>query len=625
VTLALQKQLSEKHLFKAGVDVSHLHSIDSYSSDSFAFFGALLGLINGFPEQYFLPAQFISPSDPEGCLTAVGCSWAYRGPYANATQLKFPQFDQVGNVDRQDYSLYVSDKWSPNDKFNAEFGARLDAATYRMPTPGIDPTYCTTAYLPLTWVPPTAANWDPANGKFNCDAKATFSFPNDAVKPKVPEPQIGLSYRMGTNTALRLTYRRAVQFVSIGDVAFGDVDPNAYLIPYGMIPTFEPFGAGTSSCGFAGTAQQAAPGQMAPAPLAVPCRNFGEQLYWINQNFDGIAFQTVRPTTSDNYEFTFQHQFASGLLNGVAVSISPWYRNQHDTRAAEASPLVGSNGQPVVSNGAILFGPPVITNNGKEHATGIDFNLTRQVPYGISGQLTMTYINEFSSVIPLSVSEDFYPSIEPASLALGNIYRVGFLSPFQGTLALSYQTRNGWRINPRFTYNIGYPTGQGLLTAAYVNGVPFNVPNTNAVASTAPGGPACYVDPQNPGSVLNPVLLGCSGASEASSPGGKLTPPNSFTNVTIEYSPPTTHLTLGFDVENLFDQTYSGAQFSARYQPIATGISGPLSGFSTNPVNYTNYPSAWPQYGSFIKTNGPWAVFPSNIGRTFYFYVKTRL
>jgi hypothetical protein len=587
--------------------------------------GSLFGLFNGFPEQFFLPAQFVPPSDTNCPYlgTPIGCSWAYQGPYKNATQLSFPQFDQVGTVDRNDYSIYLSDKWTPNDRLNVQLGARLDMTSYFLPQPGIDPAYCTTAYLPITWVPPTT--FDAADG-WKCDAQATFAFPNDAVHPKVPEPLAGISYRLGSSDAVRVTYRRAVQFVPIGDVAFGQVDAPAYIGPWGMIPPYEPFGPGTSFCGLAGTAQATAAGQTSPAALAVPCRNFGEQLYWINQNFDGIAFQTARPTTSDNYQFTYQHQFnGGGLLGGMAVSVSPWYRNQHDTIASEASPLIGPNGQPEVVNGSLIFGPPLLTNSGKEKATGVDFNLTREVPYGLSGQLTMTYINEFSSVIPLSSLEDFYPTIEPASVALGNIYRVGFLSPFQGTLALSYQTHGGWRINPRYTWNIGYPTGQGLLTAAYVNGVPYNIPNTNAVASTAPAGPACFIDPQNPGSVFNPVEVGCRGNAETSSPGGKLTPGNSFLNLTVEYGQPSSRLVYGFDVENIFDQVYSGAVFSSRYQPIANGISGPLSGFSTNPFNYTTYPSAWPQYGSFIKSNGTYVSVPSNPGRSFFVYIKARL
>lgn len=624
LTISLQKQLSERHLLRAGIDLSHLQPIDSYLSDSFSFYGSYIGALYGFFDQYALPYAFIPNSDPNCPLGPgtpdVSCGWAYQGQYANRSQLTFPQFDQVSTVPRQDYSFYLSDKWSPSDRLNIEAGARLDMATYRVPTPGVDPYYCTSRYyIPATWTPNPNYNANAAFGNGNCPFNATFDVSNAQTKPKVFEPDLGISYRLGANSSVRLTYRKAVQFVPIGTFDFGDVDQAAYERVYGKMGTYDPFGVGTT-CGYWGTALDG-------NPLQVPCRDFGEQLYWINQNFDGPAIQPARPTTSDNYEVTFSHQFTSGALNGIAVSISPWYRMQHDTVAAESSPIY-QNGQPVLVNGQFLFGPQITTNNGKEHATGVDFNLTREVAYGLSAQLTATYINEFSSVIPLSGSEDFYPTIQPASVALGNIYRVGFLSPFQSTLALSYTTRSGWRFNPRFTYDIGYPTGQGLLTAAYVNNVPYNVPNTNAVAGSAPAGPACFIDPMNPGNIFTPNEVGCFGNANTSSPGGKLTPPNSRLGLTIEYSPPASKVTLGMDVENIFNEVYSGALLNSRYQPLATGISGPLTGYSTSGVNYlagSTYPSAWPHYGSMIKTNGPWVNIPNGAGRTFYFYVKTRL
>lgn len=421
---------------------------------------------------------------------------------------------------------------------------------------------------------------------------------------------MGVSYKLGADTALRLTYNRAVQFVPIASVDFGEVDRAAYVKTYGNLAPFDPYGFGTA-CGQTG--------------YFVNCRSLGDQLYWSNQNFDGIAYQPARPTTSDNWQFTLEHQFTGKFLNGTALSISPWYRKQHDTIANESSPIL-QNGQPVVINGSVQFGPPVLTNDGKEQATGIDFNLTRSVAYGLSAQLTATYINELSSVIPLSSSEDFYPSISPASVALGNLYRVGFISPFQSTLSLSYHTRNGWRVTPRYTYNIGYPTGVGLLTATYINGTPFNVPNTNGnTIGSAPAGPACFIDPMNPGSLFNPNEAACRGEAESSSPGGKLTSPQGFLDMTVEYNAPNSPLTFGFDVANIFNQVYGGAQLNGRYQPIATGISGPLTGWSTSDVNYTAFPSAWPQYGPYLNPTGVYVNNPSGLGRTFYFYIQTKV
>jgi hypothetical protein len=620
ITASIQKQLSDKHLLQAGVDYSRLHPIFDYQSEPFGLFAALTG---SFPDQFVLPYAFINPNDPDGCpfQTAFGlppsvqCGYAYTA-FPNATQLNYPEFHEVATVQRNDYSAYISDKWQPNDRLNVQLGVRLDAAGYQMPAPGIDPFTCTTQYLPTTWTPPTTFN--EANG-FVCNAKATFNFPDNAIKPKVWQPRFGLSYKLGNDTSIRVTYNRAVQFVPIADFDFGETPAGAYTTAYGKLAPWDPLGLGPDNlnCG--------SPTIVSGASMQVPCRNFGEQLYWINQNFDGIAFQPARPTTSDNYQLTISHQFTSGFLNGVAISVAPWYRNQHDTIAAASSPILTASGQPLVINGVIQFGPAILSNSGKEHATGIDLNITRQVAYGLSGQFTATYINEFSSVIPLSTNEDFFPSIVPASIALGNVYRVGFLSPFQGTLGLTYRTRSGWRFNPRYTYNIGYPTGVGTTTAAFVNNVAANLPNTNVLPGAAPSGPYYYIDPMNPGSFFSPNIVANRGESETSSPGGKLTPPNGFLNLSVEYSPPTSNLSYGFDVLNIFDQVFSGAQLSARYQPIATGISGPLSGYSTSPINYTNYPSAWPRYGAFMNGGNVWVNTPNAIGRTFFFYVKARI
>jgi hypothetical protein len=613
VTASLQKQLSEKHLLQVGADYSRLHPIFNYISEPFGLFAALTG--TGL-DQVVLPFAFINNNDPDGCPLGPGaCGYAYNA-FPNATQLRYPPFFEVATIQRNDYSAYLSDKWQPNDRLNVQIGVRLDAAGYQMPKPGIDPYSCTTQYLPTTWTPPTTFN---AADGFVCNAKATFSLPDDAVKPKVWQPRFGLSYKLGNDTAVRITYNRAVQFVPIADFDFAETPQGPYTSGYGKLAPYDPLGLGPDNlnCGM--------PTVVSGASMQVPCRNFGEQLYWINQNFDGIAFQPARPTTSDNYQLTISHQFTTGFLNGVAISVSPWYRNQHDTIAAASSPILTASGQPLVINGVIQFGPAVLSNNGKEHATGIDLNVTRQVAFGLSGQLTASYINEFSSVIPLSTNEDFFPSIVPASIALGNVYRVGFLSPFQATLGLTYRTRSGWRFNPRYTYNIGYPTGVGTTTAAFVNNAALNLPNTNVLPGSAPSGPYYYIDPMNPGSFINPNIVANRGESETSSPGGKLTPPNGFLNLSVEYSPPTSRLSYGVDVINIFDQVFSGAQLSARYQPIATGISGPLSGFSTSPINYTNYPSANPQYGAFMNGGNVWVNTPNAIGRTFFFYVKARI
>jgi hypothetical protein len=288
-------------------------------------------------------------------------------------------------------------------------------------------------------------------------------------------------------------------------------------------------------------------------------------------------------------------------------------------------PLLGPGGVPIRNpDGTYRFNPPVVTNKGTNHATGLEFLLTKDaIATGLSGQFTATYINEFSNVIPLSASEDFFPSIPPASLLLGNLYRVGFLSPFQTSLDLNYETKSGWRISPQFTYNIGYPTNAGLVTAAFINGNPYNIPNTNFSGSinVAPNGTTQYVDPEDPGSLFNPNIAATRGTPESTWPGGKLTHPVTSANSTFEYNLGHNHL-IGLTVTNIFNSIYSGPSLNANYQPVATGLSGPLSGLHTLPF----YPQlGQANYGPLTRGQDAYINLPNATGRTYYIYFQQKI
>ena len=334
--------------------------------------------------------------------------------------------------------------------------------------------------------------------------------------------------------------------------------------------------------------------------------------------------------TQNEYTITFEHQFTKGLLRGVALSVAPWTLHQYNTEASVSQPVLQSNGQPLIENNTVVNGPAVATNLGTEYASGVDLNVTKENPVGLSGQFTASYINEFSSVIPTSGSEDFFPSIPYSSALAGNIYRVGFISPFQATLGLTYKTLSGWRINPRLSYNEGYPIGEGTLTAVLLNGKAYNVPNTNVLpgsaASSSGVGSPLYVDPLDPGSVFNPNIAATNGFAQGQSAGSKLSPANFYANITLEYSPPSRPWKIGFDVENIFNRYYgqAGAAFNARFQPLATGIGGPLTGASSNATDYT-VPYANPLYSSAYGGNGVFVNFPNQQGRNYYAYFSVKI
>lgn len=580
------KQLSAKHLVKLGGSYAYLHPVYDQVSNNW---GLESTIFSGNNEIYdFLP-------NDANCPAPKGSTCGYLAPYFPNGLPKVPNNIETSASNRQDFSLYVNDTFTPNTKLKLDVGMRMDGANYRLPAPGIDPATCDFLYLPQpgTYNPPSS------KAPPGTCPTAKFNVTKDQTQPRIFEPVIAASYQLGARDAVRATYGRSVEFAPLGQIDF--YDPPGYYSGFNKVP------ATANTCGIFGNQY---------------CANYGEQLYWDNQfNFQGIPLQPVKPEVFNNYDFSYSHQFASGL----AFKITPFYRLAYDATASTQTPKIGPNGQPITNaNGNVLYNPSVVTNLGSNRAAGIELNLTKDAPTGLSGQFTATYINEFSNVIPLSASEDFFPSIPPASLALHNVYRVGFISPFQTTLALSYRTKSGWRINPQFQYNIGYPIGAGQFGAVFVNGVPYNLPNTNVTSGIngSPRGAVQYIDPMNPGSLFAPNIAATRGTPEGAFPGGVLSHPNSTANMTIEYTNRRGNA-FGLTVNNVFNALFHGPELNTRYQPVATGLSGPFTG--TIPGAYLYPQLGFANYPAAVKGQNAYVNFPRETPRTFYFYVQTHL
>jgi hypothetical protein len=591
VTADMTTQLGDKNVLKFGADYAYLRPVYDQPGAGFGVLSTIFGggdISSGLGAFEFLDFLPNNANCPFG-LGVCG----YLSAYLPSLPARIPQNLEQSIATRQDFSLYIDDTISASSRLQIEPGLRFDGVNYRMPTPAVDPSTCTTLYLPATWN--TSGTGCPT---------ATFNVTKDQTQPRIPEPRLAFSYELGGNDAVRASYGRSVEFPPLGQIDF--YDPPAAYSGYSKIPSNDTFnGGGPASCGIVG--------------FQVPCKNYGEQLLWENQNtIQGVPLQPVKPELFDNYDVSYSHQFHGGY----AFKLTPWYRRGYQATASVQSPVL-VNGKPVPNgSGGFLFLPPVVTNKGSNRATGVEVLVTKEAPTGLSGQFTATYINEFSNVIPLSGSEDFFPSIPPASLQLGNLYRVGYLSPFQTTLDLNY-AKNGWRISPQFQYNIGYPNSAGLLAAAYINGIPYNLLNTNASGgiNAAPNGTVQYIDPMDPGSFFNPHIAATRGTPESSWPGGKLSHPITLANMTIEYSLKHNQI-LGMTVNNLFDSIAGGPSLNARYQPVATGFSGPLTGQHSQPF----FPGLGQyNYGSIIRGQNAYVNYPNGTPRNFYFYFQVKV
>ncbi len=601
VTADFQKQLSDQHLMKVGADYSYLHPVYDQPSNYFAMLSYLLGggdPVTGLGAWEFY--DFMSPSNPD-CAASCGYILSF---FPNG--IKIPDNLEQSVSNRQDFSLYANDTWSPNSAVKMDLGVRLDGANYRLPTPGIDPSTCTSLYLPDpgSWKPSTTGGCPTAT--FNNVSKAE-------IQPRIVEPRFAFSWQLGSNNDLRFSYGRSVEFPPLGQVDL--YDPLSYFHQFANIPSFDWLGSVLT-------------GSPTPALCGIPgyqvtCKNYADQLLWENQNtIEGVPLQPVKPETFNNYDLSFEHQFSGG----VSAKLTPWFRRGYDATAAVQSPVI-VNGKPVrLPDGSYQFNPATFTNLGVNRATGVELLVTKEGSYGLTGQFSATYINEFSNVIPLSGSEDFFPSIPPASLALGNLYRVGFLSPFQTSLDLNYKTRSGWRISPQYQWNIGYPLSAGTVSAAFIDGIPFNILNTNVTQgfNTAPNGSTQYIDPMNPGSFFNPNIAATRGTDEGVDPGSKLSHASGNLNLTVEKDLAHSQL-LGVTVTNVFNALYSGATLNNHYQPVATGLAGPLTGI--NPLAYDpNYAGlGYVNESALIRGQNAYYNSPNNFGRTYYFYYQLKL
>ncbi|MBV9646214.1 MAG: hypothetical protein JO043_01980 [Candidatus Eremiobacteraeota bacterium] len=132
---------------------------------------------------------------------------------------------------------------------------------------------------------------------------------------------------------------------------------------------------------------------------------------------------------------------------------------------------------------------------------------------------------------------------------------------------------------------------------------------------------ACFVNPQDPGSIFHPNLAACRGAEAATAGPGTLRSPASLeTDVTVELAKPNTGMTYGIALTNLFNQTADIPIFNVArpLQPIATGQSYCLPGNTSKGPGYGPPVAVGSSCSSYI-------VFPNQQPLAVRAYVQVRL
>jgi hypothetical protein len=508
-------------------------------------YGGLTNLIN----QPGAPPGF-------GQSAAVNVQCGFLAPYFPHGIPRFPAEVELPETSQQVYGWFVQDRLQIGKYANAQVGLRLDGYNFLYPTdPANPPTVTATEHQRLF------------------------------------EPHVGISRAITPVDSLRVTYGRTLSIPEPGIA--GDFISRAAFNAYNGIPSFN------NLTGFACNGPGGGPFLTACAP-GVPagkaatycginfnqtCTSYADQLFWLVRDARVQSqLNALEGATFTNYDLTYSHLFPGNL----AFSITPFYRRGYNV-------LQSSNVYYLTPQGYYALNPSTLSNNGLEKTTGVEALLTREVTTGLYARFAATYINQLVNNPPTDY-------LGTPSLLLGNIYRSNLFSPFQSSLALVYNTRSGFRVNPVFTYTRGYPYGVGTIAQVFLpDGQPANVPNTNLSQGTSGNFPYCYVDPQLYGTVKNPNIANCAGVAAAASPGGVLSKAWINTDISLSYHAPASKATYGVAITNLFNQLYGVPFPNPGYQPVNVQPSGktitPVApGYSTGTLTYPYYSYGNQQY-----------------------------
>jgi len=573
IAAEVTKQLSAKHYLEVGTDYEFARpfgtTVDFTQSAAFSGgftdftrVGNLLKVIQPVPAFDFVPESFAGcPANfvPAGSGQTIVVPCGYLAQFFPGGVPRLPATVYGPTVSQQVFGAFLQDTVSMSSRWKAQLGLRLDGYNFLVPS---DPNN-----------PPAVA----------------------AIRhQRLYEPHLGLTDVLSDRDSIRVTFGRTLS-IPLPSFLGSNVDRSTFD-QFNGVPSFDnTTGLPATYCGVTHESR---------------CANYADQLYWLardvlytntSRTFLGLPSVSapltapLKGATFTNYDLTYQHQFG----HGYAMRVTPFYRRGYDI-VEQSADIVGY--QPF--SGLPIIGPVFESNLGIQKATGAEFDLTKDALYGFSGQVSATYINQIGNDPP----GQYLPS---ASLLLGTLYHSPNLAPFQASLALTYRDRQGWKYNAVTSFDNGYPMGAGLLTGAFVNGLPYELPNTDGLSQNVNGSPQ-YVDPQNPGSLFDPNIIATRGVTaEQLLAGGFYSHPRSNTNVTIEYGPPSSASTFGFAITNVFNQTYGVPLVNLQYfEPVATGVTG-------NP-NPRGYP------GEAFPTS-PFVILPDLQPLTMRFYWQIKV
>ena len=488
-------------------------------------------------------ADFLQVGPNGQCPVAGGCYLSQFFPRGQVPQVPISGINYHQAIFRT-FALAIRNQINIRDRLRLDLGARYDEAIYNF---GDNPF-----------------NTNPLDRNNPTDVPYA-ALANKYINPRTVDPRAAISYQMGRNDSVRFGYGRSTTFLNAQTSGTPQGLYNAESLM--KVPANDT--AAAPACG-SGTN---------PAGL-FKCANYAQQLFWQqDQNHDAPDVGGATAQLASNYDITYQHQFQ----NGFGMRLTPFYKL---STGLPSFALLSEKVDPIT--GVILSEVFTANNNGLNRTSGVEFGLTSpERAVGFDGFFSATYQNVLTTAPPLISGEANLPIIGSGSLALGDVYRAGYVSPFVARLGVEYKTKFGLRINPILQYDRGFPfnVGNTIASRSAIFGSFQNVPQVNVGPGRtlipgfggATGGALAtnFVDPALPGSALAPNIAATRGTPESASAGGVLYHSDLTADLTLEYK--RGRNTVGVQATNLFGNIYNGVipLVNPYYQPVSTGVAGP--------------------------------------------------
>jgi hypothetical protein len=501
--------------------------------------GCYIGPFNAAINSTFVNMGFPNPGLPTSGALAPMNTYVDNAYYSDAPVHK--------------WDLWAKDRWQPNDRLTLTFGLRWDQEVLGFPSDAAqqDTTYfindsnpsgCVTSYTPAT---------APASPPPLCYVQTIPGSPigADVTRPQQISPRLAASYQTSPRDTFRLSYGKNIEFVPLQALQ------STYHPPTSL-----------QNCNIGDGCFHPLPG----FGITNHVTNLFQQVVLDLTTNDFAQYTPVLPQTAINYDFSWEHEFGSG----IELRITPYYRKGFNYVVGN-SPLLFT-----LPSGTPVFGPAKEENAGINENTGFEFALQRDVGVGFSGLFDATYDNTLANY-----DGDFFPTVNAAALAANHFFHITYVAPVTATLNLDYDSRNGWHASTTINYESGYRYGVGTKTFIFgANGQPEQVLNTDLAANT-PSEAYYFTDPTNPGTPEHPNIVASLGTPEGSDPGSLFGPAIATVNLSVAHTlgAGLHNSEIGLRVENLLGN-YSPTTIPTNlyYVPQGIGTYGPGSGFNVN-------------------------------------------